>query len=334
VKQRSRCSLGGRDRDDEAQREVDVPRMLDLLGIDYEEHHDELWACCPHPAHEEKTASWSIKSTGQHHCFGCKWGGGPLELIRQNMDLAGWAVAREWLEEHGLYKDGALPLNVRLLVTRPDLELVQVEVPPDARFISMDKWVTPARRYAVERGVTESQVDRWGLGYAAGGYYANRLLLPTRARDGRIINITGRAWSSTKTPKYLNSKEQHGWDASAIFGEQFWPQHCGDATLVLNEGELNSLACERVGAMFVGALGGSTLEKEQVLKFSSFKTVILATDIDKAGSEIAAQLRATLIRWRTCRRVDFPDRRDPNDLERQNPELLKSLLWGKPVQVV
>jgi len=316
-------------RKSEQARTVDVPRMLMLLGIVAKDHNGELWARCPHPNHPEKTGSWSIQDDGSHYCFGCKWGGGPAELVRANLGLALYSSARDWLADHGLYSDGALPLAVTVEMWRPSLDLPEVQVPADARFLPLEKWVTPAKRYAEKRGVTDTQVRRWGLGYACGGYYANRLLLPTRTREGRLINITGRAWSPTKTPKYLNSKAMQGWDASAIFGEQFWPVSTSCATLVLCEGELNALACEQAGAMFVGALGGSTLEKEQVLKISTFKTVILATDVDRAGSEIASALRSTLARWRMCRRVPFPDGRDPNDLMLQDPALLRELLWAR-----
>jgi hypothetical protein len=247
------------------------------------------------------------------------------------MGLALHSSAYQWLDDHGLFKDGKVPLNVDVQVSRPALSRTEVQIPVDARFGKpLDQWVTPAKRYAESRGITQDQIDRWDLGYACGGYFANRLLIPTRTREGRLINITGRAWSKTKTPKYLNSKELHGWDPSAVFGEKYWPpaQLAGRSTLILCEGELNALACEKVGAMFVGALGGSTLEKEQVLKISVFKQVVLATDLDRAGSQIAEELRATLARWRRCRRVQFPDTRDPNDLMREDPELLKALLWA------
>lgn len=310
-----------------------MPRMLMLLGIEFKDHNGELWARCPNPKHPEKTGSWSIQDDGSHYCFGCKWGGGPAELVRMNLGLALYSSASEWIESHGLYIGGTLPLAVTVSMSRPSLDRPEVQVPADARFKPLDQWVTPAKRYAEKRGVTAAQVERWGLGFACGGYYANRMLLPTRTRDGRLINITGRAWSATKTPKYLNSKAMQGWDASAIFGEQYWPEYTSRATLVLCEGELNALACEQAGAMFVGALGGSTLEKEQVLKISTFKTVILATDVDRAGSEIASALRSTLARWRMCRRVKFPDSRDPNDLMLRDPALLRELLWDKAATV-
>lgn len=306
-------------------REVDVPKMLMLLGIEFRDRSGEYWAACPHPDHMEKTASWSIDDYGGHHCFGCKWDGGSLELVLRVIGLSGYGAASTWLEEKGLYHDGTVPLSVELEITRPDVA-TEMEFPADARLKPLKDWVTPARRYARSRGLTVAQVDRWGLGFATGGYYANRILLPTRSRTGALLNITGRAWSPSKTPKYLNAKELHGWDPGAIFGEQHWPEYVTRATLVLCEGEFNALACERIGIEYIGALGGSQLEKEQVLKLSQFQRVILATDMDKAGSEVAQALRATLARWRRCAVVKFPDRRDPNDLERQDPELLGRLI--------
>ena len=307
---------------------VEVPRLLLALGIEFRDHNGELWACCPHPKHNEHTASWSIGDAGEHYCFGCKWNGGVLELVLKVVGLSSFGAAHQWVQEKGLYLDGPLPLAVQVQVTRPDLSRPEVQVPADARFGPIEKWVTPAKRYAIKRGLTEAQVQRWGIGYACGGYYANRIIIPTRTRAGRLINITGRAWSPTKTPKYLNAKELHGWDASAVFGEQHWPEYPARSTLVLCEGELNALACERVGAEFIGALGGSQLEKEQVLKFSQFQRVILAVDIDRAGTDIAANLRATLVRWKRVSRVAFPDDRDPNDLEGKDPDLLRRLLWA------
>ncbi len=307
-------------------RQADVARMLIELGIEFRDRGGEYWARCPNPQHDEKTGSWSINAeTGAHHCFGCKWQGGAAELVRKVVGLSGYPASRTWLEEKGLYQDGPVPLEVRLEIVRPDEPVVMV-MPKETKFLPLKKWITPAKRYALKRGVTVTQVRRWGLGYATGGYYANRLILPTKSRDGILLNVTGRAWSPTKRPKYLNSKSIHGWDPGAIFGEQHWPLYATRSTIVLCEGELNALALERRGVEFVGALGGSQLEKEQVLKLSQFQRIILATDIDKAGSAIALSLRETLVRWRRCAILEFPDNRDPNDLEREDPELLDRLL--------
>ncbi len=314
-----------------SKRDVDIPATLIALGIEFRDQGGEYWANCPHQKHEERTASWSINDQGGHHCFGCKWQGGILELVLESSKgwtlggLSGYTAARTWLEHKGLYLDGPVPLAVELNIKRPDMS-TGIEWPVDARELPIKQWVTPARRYAFKRGITPGQAARWRLGYATGGYYANRILLPTYTRSGVLINITGRAWSKTKSPKYLNAKELHGWQPGAIFGEQFWNPMPSRDTLVLCEGELNALACERVGARWVGALGGSQLEKEQVLKLSKFQRVIIAVDMDRAGSDVARALRATLQRWRRCDVVEFPDDRDPNDLERTEPKLLTELL--------
>lgn len=306
-------------------RDVDVPGVLMALGIEFRPQGYEYWACCPSPTHHERTASWSISDTGGHHCFGCKWQGGILELVERVVGLSSWSAASQWIESKGLYSDGPVPMNVKLNVKRP-FEGGEMEWPGDARQTPISEWVTPARRYAKKRGLTEAQAARWRLGYATGGYYASRILLPTYSRAGRLLNITGRAWSKSKSPKYLNANELRGWAPGAIFGEQFWNPMPTRDTLVLCEGELNALACERVGVQYVGALGGSQLEKEQVMKLSKFGKVVIAVDMDRAGSDVARALQATLVRWRRVGTVRFPDDRDPNDLERTEPGLLSEII--------
>ncbi len=312
-------------------RTVDVPRMLELLGIeDLNERHGEFWACCPFPDHNERTPSWSIKEdTATHFCHGCHRGGWAADLVQRMYGFASMASAFEWLEEHGLFEQGALPLEVRLAFSRPELERLSMAPDPDTRTKPLPERITPARRYAKSRGITARQVERWQLGYAAGGYFAGRMVLPTHDRLGRLLNLTGRKWSEGK-PKYKASTLAMGWDPSSVFGERYWPLDPSTETLVLCEGEINALACERMGARYVGALGGSNLEKEQVLKLSAFGTVVLAVDIDRAGTAIAEQLRATLVRWTQVHRVDFPDNRDPADLALQDPDLLKGLLCVAP----
>ncbi len=308
---------------------VDVPAMLDALGIVADERAGELWAPCPHPEHSERTPSWSIGTAGGHHCFGCKWQGGPRELVRQAVGLKTLSAAHRWLQDKGLYSAGNVPLAVELHVTRPATQQ-QMTLPPGAyNFGTLDQWVTPARRYAQRRGITATQAARWRLMTSGAGYFANRLLLPTYGRQGALLHVTGRTFLRRGSPRYLTARKSDGASTAAVFGEEWWPEDPSVSALVLCEGELNALACERVGARYVGALGGSSLDKQQLMKLSRFGRVILATDVDTAGTKIAAQLKATLLRWRSVDRVQFPDKRDCNDLERDEPELLTRLLWGK-----
>lgn len=304
---------------------VDVPGVLTALGIQFRDRGGECWAKCPHPRHAERTPSWSMQADGQHHCFGCHWKGGPAELVLCVIGLSGYRAAQGWIAEKGLYLDTTTPLEVELVVVKPD-EPVPMQVPVDARIGPLEGWVTPARRYAAKRGLTAAQVTRWGLGYATGGYYANRILLPTRSGSGILLNITGRAWSDTKRPKYKNANELRGWDPRAVFGEQFWPEDPRNSTLVLVEGELNALACERRGVACVGALGGSNLVPGQLLKIERFRHIVIAMDMDLAGEGIAQALQAAFARRRSFGVVQFPDSRDPNDLEREEPMLLDAVL--------
>lgn len=305
-------------------RVVDVQGMLDALGIEYKERHGEFWACCPN--HKERSPSWSINAeTGRHLCFGCKWKGGAPSVVTRVIGFSSDYWSRRWLEERGLYSDAAIPLSVArcAVVSHVAASMAWPSSVPERRFI---EWPTAAQRYVASRGLTLSQIKRWRLSYATDGYFASRIVIPTFDRDSNLLNMTGRTWVPNRKPKYKAATRDMGADPESIFGEQYWSALPTRDTVVVCEGELNALACERVGATYVAALGGSQLLKGQVMKLSRFGSIVLAVDIDKAGTEIADQLRATFQRWRRVRVVEFPDARDPSDLALEDPELLTSLL--------
>ena len=77
---------------------------------------------------------------------------------------------------------------------------------------------------------------------------------------------------------------------------EFWPSIAvrKKSTLVLTEGTINSLACERAGAEYIGALGGSDPHPRQLLRLGGWGTIICATDGDAAGDKLAEYLRLNL----------------------------------------
>lgn len=60
---------------------MNIPALLDCLGISCDIHGDEATALCP--AHDDHRPSWSINvTTGLHHCFGCGYGGNYRRLVQ------------------------------------------------------------------------------------------------------------------------------------------------------------------------------------------------------------------------------------------------------------
>ncbi len=312
---------------------VDVPRLLKALGIFSEDMHDEMWACCPYPEHDELTPSWSIKNDvgidkhGTHHCFGCGRGGGPAELVMNVVGLSGYGAAVAWLKERNLDLEGVAPMGIEIKLKRPGVHR-ELEAPLGVR-TSYKRWTTNAKRYAKKRGITEVQIDRWEVGCVPMGPLAGRLYFPIRDRQGVLLSYTARDYTGEARSRYREpeGKGMDGAHPGAVWGEQHWPIAKYRTELVLCEGALNGLACERVGAKHVGALYGSDLHKEQLLKLNSWLSIVIAADLDVAGDKMARKLLASLSRWSKVRRVQFPPRKDPNDLELEDPELLKEVLW-------
>ncbi len=317
--------------------QVDVPLLLEALGIASEESNtgaEEMWACCPFPEHDEDTPSWSIKNDpsmekhGSHYCFGCGRGGSPVDLVMEVIDLSGYGAAIAWLKERSLDLDGIVRWeSIEFVPKRPGVHQT-LEQPYGVRS-AYKKWTTNAKRYVASRGITEAQIYRWSIGCIPMGPLAGRIYVPAYDRAGALLSYTARDYTGDAKSRYKepDGKGMDGAHPGAIFGEEHWPIEMLRSELILNEGAFNAMACERVGARFTGALYGSDLSKEQLLKLKSWKSIVIASDLDTAGNKMARKLLANLARWGNTRRVDFPDKRDPNDLEREDPKLLKELLW-------
>lgn len=303
---------------------IDVPRMLELLGIDAVKKADEWWAPCP--AHDEKTGSWSIKDLphtkghGSHYCFGCHFAGGPTKLVLQVYGFSLWGSAKDWIEKHGLDSESTVPLDVVMKVRKPRRR--RFKMPSGVRGSgALDAWVTPPRRYATKRGITPAQVQRWGIGYALHGLLAGRIVIPVHDKADKLASYTARSFDK-RNPKYKTPdavKERP--DLSIPFGCRNWE---GRDTVVVTEGAINALACERAGAKNIAALDGSRIHRGQIMRIGTFKQVILASDPDFAGDRLADEL-SVLARWSKFKRAMFPEGCDAATMDRDE---LAEVLFG------
>ena len=309
---------------------VDVPRLLDALGIGYRTHGPELWAPCPHPEHKETRASWSIywqaasPGNGGHHCFGCGFGGDALDLAAACLGGTSRAHARQWVTDHGLWLVGAVPLAVELVV-RPSARQ-RLTLPLGLLGGPLGQWVTPVRRYMQGRGITATQVMRWRILYATDGSMAGRIVFPLRDERGEWLSFHARSYADQEK-RYKNASAADGFDPGAVFGLEHWPAVAARKaeTVVLTEGTIDALACERAGANHICAVGGSQLHARQLLKLARWGRIVCATDGDAAGEKLANAVRGQLAR--TCTVVRAPIAKG-EDAASMPVEALKEALLG------
>lgn len=297
---------------------ADVPRLLDALGLTVRKHGSELWAPCPHPDHVETRPSWSIidlpyeKSNGTHHCFGCHFGGGPVDLVRAVVGVS-WGGARQWITDRHLWLKGSLPLAVEFQVV--NRYATGLKIPGGLISGPLPEWVTPVRRYVQGRGITDSQVQRWELCYAIDGAMGGRVVFPVKDETTKWLSWHARTYCD-QDKRYKNASHDDGFDPGAIFGMRHWPAHEArkDATLVVTEGAIDSLACERAGAAFIGAVGGSEPHARQLLKLGTWGRILVATDGDKAGDAMFRFLVHSLGGRSEVLRVAIPPGADAAEL--------------------
>lgn len=335
---------------------LDVPVLLGALGI-RAEHRGSKWvARCPNPEHDDSDPSWSIidkpgdRRHGSHHCFSCKWGGGPWELAGAIWKMPAEEAGKR-LRELGIGGPPPMPKEIpRVVVTLPKAAPPRefklpggVEIPgPDGR------WFGPALKYLTDRGVTRTQIDRWGIGYAVRGRLRFRVVIPVYNGTGQLMSYTARAFSSAAIgDRYDTGRASQGaHPRRAIWGEaRFPPGSRLEETVTIAEGAFSALALERAGAPNPCALLGSELTEDKARVLSSFGRIIVATDPDKAGDAIAERLsvlgrRARLIRMAPpecpagpcpkCKNTGHlsPDDADPGDLGRKIDRALSILLDG------
>lgn len=300
--------------------------VLEVLGLEVASRRGgRAWMLCPYHDDHSPTSFFvrlKGKRAGQNHCFACKNGGGLLDLVMHvrgcNLETA---IAFVKLAGKGY----APPKKHVTVVARPArLGRRRFKMPTEVIREPLAEWVTLARRYAESRGITQEEVDEFGLGYAVDGRLAGRIVIPWLGAGRIVAGYSARTFVGDE-PKYQTPPMSDGPDLSVMVGEHLWPMSIHDRdVVVVTEGALNGFAVRRVFPdVSIAALGGSEIDALKIVKLATFKRVIALTDPDTAGDVAAAALTNKLGRYTRVDRVRLPRKKDALDvlLERGNDVL-------------
>lgn len=303
---------------------VDVPSLLHRLGIEVvRDDGRELWALCP--LHPDKDPSFQIRNDPGHEkngwwrCFGCHEGGGPVALVRELLELRS-DDAKEWIEGSRAKVPDTLEASINVLPT-----MRRFQLPEGVRIEPLERWITPARRYAERRGITAKQVKRWGLGYAVSGRLAHRLVIPVRDIRGRLLSYTSRTFVADEK-RYLEPRKEEGAAQGAIFGEEHWPKLEDRRVVAVCEGSFDALAADRIVRIPIGAIMGSQIHPGHVSKLATFDHVLVAADPDRAGDAATEELISALVRYTKVERRRPPEGKDVAKLAEVSPRAVARLL--------
>lgn len=305
---------------------IDVSALLRSLYIDAKlSPRGEWWAVCPTGTHEDRTPSWSIKDNpsspkhGYHKCFGCGFGGGPIDLVREIIGIE-YSSAKHWLQNIESY---SVPvLRVSWQVAAPVIK--KFKLPVGVIQKPLNEWITPPKQYVLSRGIA-SQIDLFGLGYAVTGKCDGRIVIPVYNAKNELISYTARSYVD-HPKRYLEPDTSEQADKNAIFGEHMWNDPNRMRGIVaITEGALNGLS---VRVLFpnlsIASLMGSDISPVHIMKLTSnFHSALIMTDNDYAGDIAAEKLYCSLARTMNLIRITPSAQSDWNDYLRNDPESMK-----------
>jgi hypothetical protein len=274
---------------------VEVGKVLDNLGIDYEDKGNEANGICP--MHEVRTGkqdnspSWWINlESGQHICFSCHYKGSILQLICDVNEFysKGWSndysydykAAELWLSQISAVSIETLKSIVNNLPNY--LEAAPKPVPmSEARLAIFDEPPTTALE---SRKITLESANKYGVMWDT---KTQTWILPLR--DPETNKLMGWQEKGTVNRTFFN-RPAGLVKSTTLFGVQ----NQSEDVVVVVESPLDCLRLYSAGVASAVAICGSSPSQEQVKLLRASERVICAFDnpkLDPAGKKASDEMR-------------------------------------------
>jgi DNA primase len=310
------------------------------------------------PFHAEKTPSFTVDlEKGLFHCFGCGIGGDVFSLVMEKENLSFPEALKALADRYHI----AIPDQRKLSPQALKLEEQVLKLNESAMaFFHRNLTGTPegvgAREYLLKRGVTDSNIRDWKIGYALNSWdsltlhfkgkgispsllekaglavpgkrpgevydrFRGRAIFPIFGLTGKVLGFGGRTLINAE-PKYLNSPDTPVYTkGQVLYGLNITKESIrsvGEAVLV--EGYTDFLALLNAGVPNVVASLGTALTAPQVGLIHRFAPrITLNYDGDAAGR--TAMTRAVPICFEKgleTRVVVLPEGLDPDAFIRKH----------------
>ena len=285
----------------------------------------DYWACCPF--HQEKSSSFHVlDNKGIFNCFGCGEKGDVFGLAMRLEGLTFPEAVAMLAERAGM----ELPSDERHDRGEDDRRKRLVQAAARAARLYADALTgregKEARDYLKSRGFDAELCERFGIGYAPGGYtwlidklkaenfkieelvaaglaregdegkrpidtFRDRVTFEITDTSGRVIGFGGRALKKDEKAKYINSPESALYSKGRVLYRMKQARELLAKTkapgLIVGEGYLDVIAFERAGIAAVAPCGTSLTEDQLQLLWRTGGEPTFCFDGDTAGKRAA-----------------------------------------------
>jgi len=288
--------------------------IVDVVGnyVELKRAGTNFKACCPF--HDEKTPSFNVNPQKQiYHCFGCGAGGDAIKFVMEYEKLS-YPEAIEKLAAQFNY-------TLHYTTNAPQKQRSQLLEKLNDYYRELLDKTPPALAYLKERGIYDSSVERFGIGYAPaspqtltfirsnlftmqeaidlgvagseGGRsfarFIERITFPIHAPNGSMVGFGGRTITG-HVAKYVNSPQTRLFNKSRLL----YAYHIAKDTIfkkremIVTEGYLDVIMLHQAGFTNAVATLGTALTNEHLpLLRKGEPRIIMAYDGDQAGRNAA-----------------------------------------------
>jgi len=307
------------------------------------------------PFHNDKSPSFSVSQDKQiYKCFSCGEAGNVITFVMKQKNLTFIEAVKILAEKANI------PLQLgngepSKLTRKKDL-IFKINVEAGRFFFANLMADKRAKDYFINRGIKESTIRKFGLGYAKDGWsniiyhlkrkgineslmleaglilknekrgtvydrFRNRVMFPVFDIKGRVIGFGGRVLDDSK-PKYLNSPETVVFEKGTnLYGLNLAiKSNMTERYFIIVEGYMDCISLHQYGITNVVASLGTalTVNQARLLKRYADK-VIISYDADVAGQ--TATMRGLEILRNAgfdVRVLTIPKGKDPDEFVRAN----------------
>ena len=317
--------------------------ILDKFGIEYSDRGRYVNSTCPipvHPSNADNPTAFSFDfDRGKWACWTChcedRFGRDVIGFIRGMLEKD-LPAAIKWLTDF-------IELKLSLSVDEIDLNTINVVHKKRTMQLVIHKIVpenlltflkTPT--YLINRGFSKEILSKYQVGYweRLGTYMHERIVIPVRDHDSRLIGFTGRLtidkeeWLRRRGNqdrmwiKWLHgthyiryNRDTHPFKREAVIFNLYNVANRYD-TIVLVEGPLDGLKLEMAGISNWGASLGSSFSpiQQKLLLDAGIRKIYLAFDPDKAGRNCTVKAKKLLGSHFDVKEIDVPEPYDIGSL--------------------
>ncbi|MDW8343436.1 MAG: DNA primase [Verrucomicrobiae bacterium] len=322
------------------------------------------------PFHKEKTPSFHVHPQRQiWHCFGCGRGGDVFRFLMEYENLDFVTAVRRLADRVGIVVESSRDPRAGATAELKE-RLWKLHEQVTAWFQENLQQTAAARAYLTGRGLTESAIQRWQIGYAPDSWdalrswaekkkipvelleqagllvrnekghlydrFRGRVMFPIRDEQGRVVAFSGRILTDDKEQaKYVNSPETPIFQKSRIlFAYDRAKRPMLEAGFaVVCEGQIDALTCHEAGLENVVAPQGTALTEQHARLLKRFvNEVVLLFDGDEAGQNAVVRSADALMEAGLAIRVALlPAEHDPDSfLRTHGVEALRALIRDAP----